>query len=479
MFKDEIKEIVLPQLEIPKLKGHTKIELTDVHTGKKEVIEHDNAITDGLQKTLRALGAADCTYYRDSNTAALEIWKYLIGGIYLFDTALANNAKFMPAGAQMVANGSYGVANSSNPSELGSFNAIESFSDGNTISLVYDWSTAQGNGNIAAVSLGTAIGGYIGYGNQTSKTAAATRKFVAEQQNAFLNNAITYSNTENTVYAAMVYVNNFVYQSEKSNYSAGTTAIKVFRSGYSITKADIFYKSHPTSFTDFEEYHEFTLPAALSEQYMSVAGTGTKQNCIMLLPSSNKSNGATVLIYVLDLENKTVSTISFTNNTGAAITTNTGIIFVLLDDTYALVQTSSNTGAIYKINYLTGEVIGEATKNGLQNTGQRNSLMFDLYTDSLFLWSVQQQSGYVTYFYDKVKNEFFPTNMDNGWSLYFKNIVNEDFLYGAYRSANRTQNIFAVNNPLRLMTINNLDTPVEKTASKTMKVTYTITRATT
>ena len=34
------------------MKGHTKIELTDVNTGEVEVIEHDNMITSAIEKEL-------------------------------------------------------------------------------------------------------------------------------------------------------------------------------------------------------------------------------------------------------------------------------------------------------------------------------------------------------------------------------------------------------------------------------------------
>ena len=53
------------------------------------------------------------------------------------------------------------------------------------------------------------------------------------------------------------------------------------------------------------------------------------------------------------------------------------------------------------------------------------------------------------------------------------------FIYSASRQEtyNTTPRIWVFKNPLILATVNNLDTPVTKTAAQTMKITYTLSKA--
>lgn len=473
MFKDEIKEIILPQIEMPKLKGHTKIELTDIHTGKKEVIEHDNAITTGLQSFFRTLGVANNTIFTISGVRTAPTWKNVLGGIYLFDTALPTNAKYKPAGTAMVANGYLNGTNAANPTELGTYNQIESHASQNEIVLVYDWNTAQGNGTIAAVSLGTITGGYIGYGNGTSKTALSTKKSLIDQQQCQYN---YYKRDTLPNYTGVnVFADDCAYFTRSYHVTSGSNTVEIDKYNYSIKKIDIFSSSNEEPTSEILETITLTLPDTLTEEYRFVSA-GTLGNCIALVPQNQITANNSKKIYILDVVNKTVTAYTFTNNTGATISANLGLQFFVLDDTYALVITGSYTnGTVYKVNYTNSAVIGEATKNGTSFINVERIMTPDVaITDDLFV------IANANYLYDINKNEFLPTNGVLGGRRsdgnLWKYCSNDDFLLIQYYSSNYTP-AAAIKNPLRLMTINNLDTPVVKTASKTMKVTYTITRA--
>ncbi len=199
-------------------------------------------------------------------------------------------------------------------------------------------------------------------------------------------------------------------------------------------------------------------------------------SCFMLIPRNSHATNATITFYLLDVSDGTVTKKTFTNNTGAQIYGNAGIFMLLLDDTYAIVRTTNAGGAIYKINYTNSAVIGEATKNGFPDSNVMVEYAATAFTDELYAFGRCE-----SYLYDPVKNAFYPTNGRIGaynsnelFSYYY--LADEDCL-ASNRSYNGKQ-ITACKNPLRLMTINNLDTPVEKTADKTMKITYTISRAT-
>ena len=74
--------------DIVALKGKTTFELTDVNTGKVEVIEDSNMITNGLQEVLRTYGYFGCDILNNDTMRNNSLWVNLLGGLFLFDTAL-------------------------------------------------------------------------------------------------------------------------------------------------------------------------------------------------------------------------------------------------------------------------------------------------------------------------------------------------------------------------------------------------------
>ena len=462
MFKDEIKKITLPQIEIPKIKGHTKIELTDVHTGKKEVIEHDNAITDGLQSFLSSLGIGANTNFRLNTWRDRELWKVILGGIYLFDTALPSNAKYMPDGTQMVANGYFNGANGGNPSELGTYNANESFSDDNTINIVYDWLTSQGNGTISAVSLGTVMGGRMGYGNATSKTALSSASLSENQQ--VYTGAIGLSNAS---YICAIDGDN-VYAITTDNVAVSATEISVLHYKIiDVNKCDVFRKASSTSYPiSPKETIAISLPSGRGSRCYFHYYADYKAKKVYMMTNNQIAPNATLTWYDIDIETATVTTRTFVNNTGETINNAAGTDFFVIDDTYALVVTTS--GKIYKVNHQNSTVIGETERNG-QTFAGNYVYKLNKITDSLY--SGLNSNNFI---YSLSKNAFYPCNSS------FSNLAAGSTYYDVDTDTMRVvgaNDITFFQNPLRLMTINNLDTPVEKTAAKTMKVTYTITRA--
>lgn len=153
------------------LRGHTRIELTDCHTGQRQVVEKDNLVTGALQEIFTPLGM-----YTDSNLLTPQgtgdeagLLAYACGGLLLFDRALpAETAvRFAPAEAQVVGCGAYGAANTGDNRLRGSFNSVESSIDaaGGTATFVYDFSTQQANGSIAAACLTHRSGAYLADGD--------------------------------------------------------------------------------------------------------------------------------------------------------------------------------------------------------------------------------------------------------------------------------------------------------------------------
>lgn len=123
--------------------GHSTIELTDVNTGEVERYEDDNLVTNGLQ------------YYSRFNAIPEDFWKNLLSGIKLFDGKLKEDKEtvFAPIGVNLV--GYAGLNADTTESRRGLFNLEQSgvLEDRTGVKLVWDFSQSQANGTIACVGI--------------------------------------------------------------------------------------------------------------------------------------------------------------------------------------------------------------------------------------------------------------------------------------------------------------------------------------
>ena len=134
------------------LKGSATIELTNAD-GSKEVIKHDNIITNAPSDLLKGYGgdiAAICKFMKSGDNFMQE----LFGGILLFSDVLDSDAAnyFIPNG-KIVGYASQD-AYAGLDTARGSYNASESGAQNDgSYRFVWDFSTAQGNGTIKALAL--------------------------------------------------------------------------------------------------------------------------------------------------------------------------------------------------------------------------------------------------------------------------------------------------------------------------------------
>lgn len=144
------------------LKGKTKIELFEngrtVHK-----IEDTNTVTGAIDDIFRGVGLYN------NGTALLESGTNLtrlFGGLLCFDKEIDETVTIAPAGAKIIAAGVYGEINGGANQVRGSFNSTESAFDGlnKQMTLVYDFTTNQGNGEIVSVCLTPLFGGYLNEG---------------------------------------------------------------------------------------------------------------------------------------------------------------------------------------------------------------------------------------------------------------------------------------------------------------------------
>lgn len=168
-IKDNIKPFPIKDIDFKAFKGHCKIELTDTKTGKKEVVEHDNMVTKALEYFFKKGGITNRSAFNASYINS-DMLKYLLGGVMCLDTAIEENAEIVrvPSGIGMTANGARDVSNNTNPTELGTYNDVESgWQNDGSLKMVWDFSTSQGNGTINSVCLTSIYAGMAGIGNKS------------------------------------------------------------------------------------------------------------------------------------------------------------------------------------------------------------------------------------------------------------------------------------------------------------------------
>ena len=155
-----------------KLKGHVKLTLTDVKTGKKTVREGDNIITNALADLLRQnlLGGVDFSKIYGSD----GIWKKWFGGILCYEQAHNNlNASeyFMPNSNDNPVTAHAGQTpidtEHDDDATRGEASSISYNRTSNSIKLVWNWTRERGNGIIRALSLCHTDAGSYGIGNES------------------------------------------------------------------------------------------------------------------------------------------------------------------------------------------------------------------------------------------------------------------------------------------------------------------------
>lgn len=138
------------------LKGHTDIYLMDAETG--DVVEErheDNLVTNAVQDVL----SMNPFGWRTDIARFLPLASYLIGGVMLFpETIPESAADYFVKGQWPTGYASHNSDPNGDP-RRGNFNPNESYATSNGYRLVWDFGTADANGDISAVCLANSYGG--------------------------------------------------------------------------------------------------------------------------------------------------------------------------------------------------------------------------------------------------------------------------------------------------------------------------------
>lgn len=470
------------------LKGTTKIELTNVKTGEKEVIEKDNLVTNAVADVLQMnpFGfMGDGTSVMDGGVFAKNIFPIcpnLFGGILLYENALAEDPDeyYAPYSNPIVGYSSNDV-NSKADIKRGSMNQTESgaLEDGSGYRFVFDFETSQANGTISAVGLTSKWGGRGGYKSaeqyydslqylgtwseahdQADKTLLCTARKVDFEQ------GIIYSawlSSDNTITVGKLRLNFHTTPLVGKRVSSqvlerSTIATQTFGK-YS-------YRTF-IAFLDGGDGHIWGFQHANNTRGNS-SGNATV-NWIKINPEDWSFEEGT---WTLPLQLACFGYADQSNSAGAEYSVGTAVSIIHDGFLYCL---NYNENAVYKIQ--------------LNNITNIKTFEFE---DKSPVASVFPGTSYNNNFFQKVGNalvtlygfivadEFVyapgPNNISNSaWANRGENCFREgpfNLSFAMYTNASHNAQVVLALVAPYLATINNLPNPVQKTADKTMKITY-------
>ena len=424
------------------IKGHAKIELTDVHNGGKEVIESDNIVTNGAANFMKPLG---CSYYNRFNGFSDPLVTTLYGGLILWDGNIEEdvNKYAKPSNVSMVGNAYYGYKNTSDVPELGSYNAYESEVASDHVKFVYDFTTNEGNGEIACLSLVHKSTGMIGFGNKSGKFIDYSSSMVSGSGLSFPDNCrYTYIDTDDS---SFIYVYDLYDSNAQSRYieikkvtdARLSSRVSLFSNGKVLSTKDI-------KFSDFCDYTSYAYGYSFNQHYLyvSVFNDNTKEITICTI---NIKTG------------EIVSTKKTDALKSQGFDPNSSMVLLYLNNCIFVSQYSGGASKILNID--TGKIVdGKGTQfydRASYTINDKESFVFD-------------DDRSTTYIFNSERMDLRNINYNSYDGRYFYSGENGD-MYNYSKGFSR--------NPFYLGTINNLGTPVTKTADKTMKITYTLTEA--
>lgn len=474
------------------MKGHSRIELTDVRSGTVEVHEDDNLVTNGIATYLKQSGIFEYKNVLNQNKA-YPYWRSLIGGIYLLDREVTESADniLLPSDSVVTGMGSL-IANSDAVTEMGTWNAVESgMQEDGTLKLVWDFATSQANGTINSACLTSSYAGYVGNGNSNDQRYGEVFidgvSIVNEFGGMYTSNAINAPVINSKGHRTIMYADyneNCIYyiDSDSIIYSDTTKAshwgttgnVKINKYRMCLSAIDI-----RQDISDKTGMLLNTIDIAIPEEIINYIGTSYTNNgfsvrvdenfdTYILFWKNGKDIGLNESCKILKI-NSDYSTQVFT------LTNTTDIRLQLYYLQYNFLQIHG--GYLYVkgnglYNYLVKIKLSDSTDASkvayLASSFGNNMYTVYHHGNDICCVSSSNINGKITQ-----DGKFLPMNGVGNMPYNMLPIKGNKLLYIYQLASGNSISLYKSHQ--YLATINNLQEPVVKTASKTMKVTYTIT----
>lgn len=487
-FFDKIQRTVSSGLKLPPLKGHTKITLTNVRTGKREVHEDDNLVTNALSNFF----ANNYSMTLDLSTVT-PVYK-LFSGVYLFESPVEGLATSIGIPNQV---DNKLIANAGDEPHVTASTTRGNPNGGDTVigtdyvKLAWDWSTNQGNGTISCCCLTSNVAG----------------------------NASTMP-LDNSYYG----VNCDICLPKISDLGASWSraqSIKCPQAWKSDTEAYSFYWTVEQNSTRFEEitvYHDFlkvSLVRTMTDFVEKSSRVATvrkvfgifamlliEDDYYYLVQCDAEGSDDTLLIDRISRANMAVTPMDitvtgahfaqFVSGSSLAPSGRLGIEGIPKEKGYIYYPNSDNS-TYYRISLSNTSDVTILTNHGVSRLANAYSSFGATLTETYAstLGSVQCGTHFIVGYNFLINgNDIYPcrgitrgTGRDLGvyvpTKFFFGKAPNAVYMAGAHGNSNpaRSQLSGICLPNYYLATVNNLESSVTKEANQTMKVEYTITQA--
>lgn len=515
------------------LKGHTKIELTNVKTGQKQVIEDDNLITNAMSKMFEQTPFS--TFKMSASnpfTNPSPLIDRLCGGLLLFSDSIDENPDnyFTPSGNTMVGNARVNYASAQDVPEFGAYNAEESTWNPETgeRKYVYDFSTSKANGTISCVCLTNPFVGYYGLGNTSGKKEAleienidfssyrttpsdylwgshytfpsSYRSSDEKPNNAriFLGNY-----NENCIYAMHHYA--LEYNSDYASEHISNGSLKLYKYYFPFTSFDPMQITCSERKWILQDIVNLEVPSEIASIATShtVYSTVCYDDAIYIVFSNTSSTkndnyipaNSEFKVWKISYDLTTSEVITMKNNTGVSIFSgykgngaysNYNYMMPMeIKDGYLICSSPSISDLkIFKIKIADSTDVVEFTDLLPEHNYSSQYPYFSFWKlgNTVMGSSLYGSKGYFAL--NLTTNTASPVNgfptirgYYDGKNYYYRNIPivgTDTFVISANSDSLTSQQSFIVHNSFMLSTINNLAEPVVKTSDLAMKITYTL-----
>ena len=506
--------------------GHTKIELTNVHTGEVEVVEKDNIVTNAVSRIFNGFGGRinvqQLLANGDPDLKSGSLVSDFYGGLLLFDKALGSdpNTIFAPADANIIGCAVYDVVNTGTNTVRGSCNKTESNidMDEGVATFVYDFATSQGNGTISSVCLTNLLGGFFGEAPNALPLCdgSGSRQYITTNNNTWDGYFPLF---KGIIGACPSFGNGWpVYVDEDNNaiVLAKVTfekQLEVRKYEFPVTTIDLFHKSNTARVISEETYdvssivqgtvnkasygYDFSQPY----NFITCDAEHLKWYLICCPSYSSIAKNAKVNIREFDISTNTYKDYSVTNTLGVELSARGGSTYgsgwglgICVYDGYIYLAESGGT-QIYKIKLSDPTEIIKIEMNGLIWGCPEDAYQGKIYfytngspslnpnkggtvlnTETNEMHGIEAMEALAKHDYSfEVKTHIIPSIRQT-----LTPYCTEAYWWGNSYRGEADAALYGLQRVLRrnyLATINDLPSPVEKTADKTMKITYTLRRS--
>lgn len=491
------------------MRGHAKIELTNIKTGETEVVEHSNMFTNALQEIMKPVGKMLFTTI--SETTA-HYCKYLTG-LVCFGEPIEENPEIIlpPVGNDIIAYGT-NYAYTGRNTMCGSFNVVDSTKENDKdlnpdadIKLVWEFAGNQGNGTISCLSLTSQKAPmYSMFGSKAANPDVMTSR--PGNVTVYINNFDDYrpmvrvENTDRLFYAD--YQNNALYFVSQNNfYQASpenivtTGKIKLKRLKTSLSSVLLRQPEGDRLLSEeIIEYVYIDIPEEIRNTFIEgwkyiFGGVYSDEGYFYCYFKPSISHEPSIeieeVLKILKVRVSDWSTqvINVKNTTGSKCRLSyigsepfPSVSFMAITNNYLLLSSASG---IYSIN-LSNNADVTKIKNP-EETGDLIGRLFGLFVvgGKMYFKLESSSSNYMIFDPETKKTYYTEVNVVHLGGSAGTEICNvsgspllcicADYDRYGYYSYKLTKL------PFYIATINNLDVPVVKTPAQTMKITYTLT----